>query len=87
MRAAPPRPSRWRVACSRTQTRAIEKGYVVVGADRTISAVSETQRRACRSTHRCVIPELIDLHGTPSSTSSPRGAPARVREPLRLAGL
>ncbi|HYN49864.1 MAG TPA: amidohydrolase family protein, partial [Thermoleophilaceae bacterium] len=53
--------------CVLTPERAIEKGYVVVGADRTISAVSESKPQGVpvHPTGGVICPGLIDLHGHP----------------------
>jgi 5-methylthioadenosine/S-adenosylhomocysteine deaminase len=53
--------------CVLTPERAIEKGYVVVGADRTIAAVSETKPQGVpiHATEGVICPGLIDLHGHP----------------------
>ena len=50
-----------------TPERAIEKGYVVVGDDRTIAAVPESQAQGVpvHETDGVICPGLIDLHGHP----------------------
>lgn len=53
--------------CVLTPERAIEKGYVVVGADRTIASVSEAKPQGVpvHRTDGVICPGLIDLHGHP----------------------
>ena len=53
--------------CVLTPERAIQKGYLVVGADRTIAAVSEAKPEGVpvHQTDGVICPGLIDLHGHP----------------------
>jgi 5-methylthioadenosine/S-adenosylhomocysteine deaminase len=62
--------------CVLTPERAIEDGYVVVGAGKEIQAVEDKRPEGVRvhETEGVILPGLLDLHGTRSSTSSPPGS-------------